>query len=121
MVTEIETPAALYTEAFAPAKPTPRCEIIAALKTITPLEGLTDEEYAWLADNGTERTGESGAIVFREGEPACNMNFILKGEIHVRRRHSGPMAFFVGRAGAMTGLLPFSRMKTYGGEGYTSG
>ncbi|ADW69792.1 ATP-binding protein [Granulicella tundricola] len=121
MVTEIETPAALYTEAFAPAKPTPRCEIIAALKTITPLEGLSDEEYAWLADNGTERTGESGAIVFREGEPACNMNFILKGEIHVRRRHSGPMAFFVGRAGAMTGLLPFSRMKTYGGEGYTSG
>jgi signal transduction histidine kinase len=50
-----------------------------------------------------------------------NMVCILRGEIHVRRRNSGPMALFIGRAGQITGKLPFSRMKKYGGDGYTSG
>jgi signal transduction histidine kinase len=57
----------------------------------------------------------------REGEPTSHLVFILRGEIHVRRRHSGPMALFIGRAGQMTGKLPFSRMKNYGGDGYTIG
>ena len=104
-----------------PSAPTPLAEIVEALRTIGPLQGLSDEEYAWLARHGTERIGETGALIFREAEPACNLNFILRGEIHVRRRHSGPMALFIGRAGQMTGLLPFSRMKTYGGDGYTTG
>ena len=46
------------------------------------------------------------------------MILILKGEIHVRRQHGGPMALFIGRAGQMTGLLPFSRMKVSGGQGF---
>ncbi len=43
---------------------------------------------------------------------------ILKGEIHVRRQRGGPMELFIGRTGQMTGLLPFSRMKSYGGQGF---
>ncbi len=46
------------------------------------------------------------------------MILILKGEIHVRRQRGGPMELFIGRAGQMTGLLPFSRMKTSGGQGF---
>src|SRR3984957_10042112 len=103
----------------APPVPTPIPEIVEALRTIGPLEGLSDSEYEWIASHGTERTGESGAFIFREGEPATHLTFILKGEIHVRRRHVGPMAVFIGRAGQMTGMLPFSRMKGYGGDGYT--
>ena len=95
-------------------------EIVAALRTITPLDGLTDQEYTWLAHHGTERRGDTGALLFRESEPACHMIFLLTGEVHVRRQHSGPMAFFIGRAGQMTGLLPFSRMKGYGGNGYAN-
>jgi signal transduction histidine kinase len=45
---------------------------------------------------------------------------ILKGEIHVRRQRSGPMSLFIGRSGQMTGLLPFSRMKSYGGQGFAA-
>jgi len=108
-------------DAFTPAEPTPLPQIIAALRTIVQLEGLTDAEYTWLATHGKERRGDKGALVFREGEPACNLNFILQGEIHVRRTHSGPMMLFIGRAGQMTGKLPFSRMKGYGGDGYTIG
>jgi signal transduction histidine kinase len=104
-----------------PATPTPLPEILDALREITTLEGLSDAEYTWLAQHGSERKGENGALVFSEGEPAVHMNFILSGEIQVRRRHSGPAALWIGRAGQMTGKLPFSRMKTYGGEGYTLG
>ncbi len=104
-----------------PETPTSIPEIVEALRTITPLEGLTDSEYEWLARHGSERIGATGAVVFREGEPASHLNFILRGEIHVRRRHSGPMALFIGRAGQMTGKFPFSRMKGYGGDGYTLG
>jgi len=105
----------------APPVPTPIPEIVEALRTIGPLDGLSDSEYEWIAHHGAERTGESGAFIFREGEPVSNLTFILSGEIHVRRRHGGPMAIFIGRAGQMTGKLPFSRMKGYGGDGYTNG
>ncbi len=104
-----------------PATPTPLPEIIAALRTITPLDGLTDEEYTWLATHGTERVGPDRALLFRDNDPARNMNFILRGEVQVRRRRSGNVALFIGRAGSMTGKLPFSRMKNYGGEGFAVG
>jgi signal transduction histidine kinase len=45
------------------------------------------------------------------------MILILKGEIHVQRQQGGTMALFIGRAGQMTGFLPFSRMKVSGGQG----
>ncbi len=105
----------------APAVPTPCAEIVAALRTISALDGLADAEYEWIASHAGERKGEHGALVFRQGEPALHLNFILRGEIHVRRLHVGPLAFLIGRAGQMTGLLPFSRMKTYGGDGTTLG
>ncbi|MBN9617225.1 MAG: histidine kinase [Acidobacteriales bacterium 59-55] len=110
-----------YLVPVTPVAPTPLPEIIEALRTISPLNGLTEEEYGWLASHGSERISDSDALVFNEGEPATHLVFILRGEIHVRRRHSGPMALFIGRAGQMTGKLPFSRMKTYGGDGYTIG
>ena len=50
----------------------------------------------------------------------CKMIILLQGEIYVRREHGGPAALFIGRSGQITGLLPFSRMKAYGGLGYTS-
>ncbi|MBS1800720.1 MAG: histidine kinase [Acidobacteria bacterium] len=104
-----------------PTEPTPLPEIVAALRTIPALDGLSEEEYTWLAQHGTELVGEDGAMVFTEGSPADSMVFILKGEVHVRRHNHGPMMMFIGRAGAMTGKLPFSRMKNYGGDGYLVG
>ncbi len=100
---------------------TPLPAIVDALKKLASLQGLSDPEYEWLAANGTERIMESGATLFHEGDPAVAMTILLRGEIHVRRERGGPAALFVGRAGQITGLLPYSRMKTYGGHGYTVG
>jgi signal transduction histidine kinase len=107
-------------ESLAPRNPTPVSEIIAALKRVPPLQGMEEFEYEWLATHGTERFAEPGETIFREGDPANEMTIMLKGEVHVRREHAGPAAFWVGRSGNISGLMPFSRMKTYGGHGYAA-
>jgi signal transduction histidine kinase len=101
-----------------PTHPTPTEEIAEAIERIGPLHGLPFEERLWLARHGEEFVAEPGDILFEEGTSAEHMILILKGEIHVRRQQGGPMALFIGRTGQMTGLLPFSRMKTYGGQGF---
>lgn len=103
----------------APVSRTPVEEIAEAIDRVGPLHGLPFEDRLWLAQHGDEVIAEAGTVLFEEGARAEHMILILKGEIHVRRHHqSGPMALFIGRAGQMTGLLPYSRMKTYGGQGF---
>jgi signal transduction histidine kinase len=104
----------------APHDPARVPEIVNALQKVSQLSGLEPSEYEWLAVHGTEVFAESGAVVFREGEPATKMTILLQGEIYVRRERGGPAALFIGRSGQITGLLPYSRMKAYGGLGYTS-
>jgi len=101
-----------------PAQPTPPEQIAEALLHIGPLQGLPLEDRLWLAQHGQEVAANAGDVLFEEGAPVAHMILILKGEIHVRRGHAGPMALFIGRAGQMTGVLPFSRMKSYGGQGF---
>ena len=109
----------MFTSAvIAPPTPTPVEEIAAALDHIVPLQGMPFEDRLWLARHGTEVRANAGDVLFEEGATAEHMVIILKGEIHVRRRETGPMALFIGRTGQMTGILPFSRMKTYGGQGF---
>src|SRR5580658_6177724 len=101
-----------------PASPTPAETIADALERITPLQGLPFEDRLWLAQHGEEVVAQPGDILYEEGTPADRMILIIKGEIHVRRHSGGPMELFIGRAGQMTGLLPFSRMKVAGGQGF---
>ncbi len=96
-------------------------DLITALRHVSPLEGLNDEEYRWLAEHGTEQIAPPGSLIFREGEPVRVMNIMLRGEVHVQRLISGPMALFIGRTGQIGGLLPYSRMKNYGGDGRAVG
>jgi signal transduction histidine kinase len=107
--------------AVAPARPTPVFERTAALRTVEYLQGLTDDEYDWLASHATERIADGQAVVFRQNERAHHLNIILKGEIYVHRRNLGSVTLFVGRTGQITGRLPFSRMVSWAGEGVSSG
>ena len=100
-----------------PACPTPVEDIAAALGKLVPLQGLTLEERLWLAQHSEELVAEPGEVLFEEGSPAERMVFMLKGDIHVYRQRGGPLGLFIGRTQPLTGLLPFSRMKTYGGQG----
>ncbi len=115
----------LLTPTHAPVQPvaehpkTPLPEVVDALRRVAALNGLTDAELEWLAAHSEEVVYPAGAPIFREGDPATKMWFLLSGEVHVRRQQGG-LALFIGRAGQITGLLPFSRMKTHGGQGFAS-
>ncbi|MGA8529912.1 MAG: ATP-binding protein [Acidobacteriaceae bacterium] len=99
--------------------PTPVPEIVEALRRVTALHGLSDPELEWLATHCEEVWYVTGGQIFREGEPATKMYFLLHGEVHFRRQQGGA-GLFIGRAGQITGLLPFSRMKTFGGYGFAA-
>ncbi len=107
--------------ALAPHSSVTTEELLAALEKLATLQGLTAAEYGWLADHGTVHVAASGDILFHEGQIATSMMILLHGEIHVKREYSGSLPLFIGRSGQITGLMPFSRMKTYGGVGFAVG
>ena len=107
-------------ESLAAAAPTPLPEIIDALRRVAALQGLSDTEFAWLATHGQEVSFPAGAALFRDGDPATKMSILLQGDVHVRRQQQTGMSLFLARAGQITGVLPFSRMKTHGGQGFAS-
>jgi signal transduction histidine kinase len=122
MATSTISPAAEHSPIdLTPAVPTPVPEIVAALRTVDALDGLTDSEYTWLAEHGLERKAAPGILLFREGDPPMGMNIVLEGEVHIRRAQSGNLTFFVARMGQISGILPYSKMKGYGGSGYSVG
>jgi signal transduction histidine kinase len=104
-----------------PDQRTPPAEIVAALREIPALDGMSDQDYLWLAEHGIERKLGPGVMLFHEGDAPIGMNIMLRGEVHIRRAQSGNVSFFIARMGQMSGVLPFSRMKGYGGSGYTVG
>lgn len=95
--------------------------MIEAMRRVRSLDGLSQDELRWLADNGESRVIADGRQLFQAGDPAHEMAILLEGEIQVRRPNTGSVAMFMGRSGELTGKLPFSRMKTYGGDGYAIG
>ncbi|MGC2637522.1 MAG: ATP-binding protein [Acidobacteriaceae bacterium] len=113
------TPSEAPVQTAAETPKTPLPEIVESLRRVSALNGLSDSELEWLATHSEEVSYPAGAQIFREGEPATKMWFLLRGEVHVRRSQGG-LALFIGRAGQITGLLPFSRMKTHGGQGFGS-
>jgi signal transduction histidine kinase len=101
--------------------PSSTSDLVKALRHVSPLEGLEERDYLWLAEHGREIHVDAGKVLFHQDDPAEYMSIILHGEIHVRRRMGAGSELFIGRAGEITGLLPFSRMKTHGGEGVAMG
>ena len=93
----------------------------AALRALPTLEGLDDAEYLWLATHGTLVQVPADTLIFAEQEPCHTLHILLSGEVQVRRHNNGPFAVFAGRAGQLTGKLPYSRMKHYGGDGWSVG
>src|SRR5450432_1095007 len=118
MTATAHPPTTASDEVHKPCLTTPLPEVLDALKRVIPLQGLTDDEFYWLASHCTERHLAAGAVLFQDGDLADKMTIMVKGEIHVRRGQGG--AIFIGRSGQITGKLPYSRMKTYGGQGFTT-
>jgi len=81
-------------------------------------EGESRETVEWIASRMEARQFDSGDVAVIEGDPATEFVVILAGELHFRR--SGRDEVVIGSAGEVTGILPFSRMKTWGGRGWAA-
>jgi signal transduction histidine kinase len=90
--------------------------LIADLRKIAIFADLEAEQLAWLAENGSERRLAAGEVSVAEGSPADHMIVLLEGELQGRRGGARPAdgSTVVMRAGEVSGMLPFSRMTTFG-------
>jgi signal transduction histidine kinase len=85
--------------------------LVEELRKIEVFADLPQENLEWFAANCVESNFAAGEIVLREGTPAEYMSIFLEGRIYARREADGPDSpVFLVKKGAVTGLLPFSRM-----------
>src|SRR5271166_841860 len=86
------------------------------LRKVTVFQDLPDEQLDWFLEHATELRLAPGEIYVRTGEPANRMMLVLEGELQVRFEGSSENVFTT-HAGAVTGLLPYSRMTVFPGTG----
>jgi len=72
---------------------------------------LPDDQLAWFLSQTQEVQLKAGDIYMRVGEPAEFMVVILEGTLQVRGEINGETISIDIKAGTVTGVLPFSRMK----------
>ncbi len=86
--------------------------IASELKALDVFQGIPDENLEWLAEQSEEVSFSKGQIISTEGQPAEFMIVVLEGEFTGRQESAGPDGpVFHIKSGAVTGLLPYSRMK----------
>src|SRR5579871_4411625 len=82
-----------------------------ALRQIEIFSDLTEDQLEWFASSAEEIHFSAGDTLLHEGAPADALFVLLEGEIRGRRESGGVDApGFIGRAGQVVGMLPFSRM-----------
>jgi signal transduction histidine kinase len=88
------------------------------LRRFAVFSDLEEEELTWLAEHVTEQWLEPGEAAVVEGSPADRMMMLVEGEMQVRRE-KGPSDGWINTvlAGEVSGMLPFSRMTTFGVTG----
>jgi len=92
--------------------------LVADLRKVPAFVDQPQADLEWFVAEAEERRVEVGGITVREDTPADTMFVMLEGELRARRENGpqdGPV--FTARAGEVTGVLPFSRMKTFGVTG----
>jgi signal transduction histidine kinase len=85
--------------------------LIEALRKVPLLEDLKEDQLQWFASNAEDLYFEAGQVVVEAGAPADQLIVVLAGELQ-GKRPTGAGVYIVG-AGAITGMLPFSRMTQF--------
>ena len=92
------------------------------LRIAPDFEGLSDDDLQWLADHAEDVRLEQGGQPFTRGEPALHMIVVLEGAFRVFTVKDGQRRLFdTFEAGRVTGVLPYSRMTHWVGEGFAVG
>src|SRR5215469_2297397 len=83
------------------------------LLSIPAFAGLPDDQIAWFLSKSDELPLAAGGTYVRQGDPADAMFVLLEGQFQFRGEFGGQTVVFQSKAGDVTGVLPFSRMKDF--------
>ncbi|HXW93426.1 MAG TPA: ATP-binding protein [Terriglobales bacterium] len=75
--------------------------------------GLPEDQVAWFLGQSQEVILKAGEVYARQGDPPEAMFVLLEGEFEWRGEVGGETVVMAGKAGDVTGALPFSRMKQF--------
>ncbi len=86
------------------------------LDVIPSLQGVPKSEKEWLAAHSELKILNQGELYSRQGQEVNTLQFVLEGTLQlVRHDYGKEIGEFRVNKGDITGLLPFSRMKHFGG------
>jgi signal transduction histidine kinase len=83
------------------------------LRRVPAFADLPDDQLDWFLGNSQELRVAVGDTYIRQGDPADWMCVILEGQFQWRGDLGGDTVTYPAKAGDVTGILPFSRMKRY--------
>jgi signal transduction histidine kinase len=83
------------------------------LRRVPAFADLPDDQITWFLANSREQNVAAGDTYVRAGDPADTMFVILEGQFQWRGEFAGETVLFSAKAGDVTGVLPFSRMKQF--------
>jgi signal transduction histidine kinase len=83
------------------------------LRRVPAFGDLPDDQIVWFLSNSQEVHLVAGDFYARQGDPADSMFVILEGQFQWRGEFGGETVVFSSKAGDITGVLPFSRMKQF--------
>ena len=81
------------------------------LKRIPLFADLPDDQVSWFLSQSQELTLKPDDIYIHQGDAAEAMFVILDGQLQARGELAGEMVTISTKAGDITGILPYSRMK----------
>lgn len=87
------------------------------LKSLTILQGLSEEVFNWLIKCGTKVELVKQDHLFSKGQVATFMFIVVRGTIQRYEEIAGQLQLAaITRSGQVTGMLPYSRMTHYPGD-----
>ena len=83
------------------------------LLSVPAFADLPDDQIEWFLSQSEEMHLKAGDMPFRPGEPADAMFVLLEGQLQARGELGGETVVIPIKGPAVTGVLPFSRMKQF--------
>jgi signal transduction histidine kinase len=98
----------------------------AELKKVIALSDLPEEHLQWILDHSVYEEYADGEVIMKFGEPTTRLMFIIEGNIAFYMDVNGRQVYYFTfgndkSTGGVSGLIPYSRMKTSPGYAYTVG
>jgi CRP-like cAMP-binding protein len=91
----------------------PDASLVERLAAHRTVGAVPREQLEWLSEVGQLRTLEAGDILSASGQPVAGLYVILEGHLFIRvDRGAGSRIVMEWHGGDVTGLLPYSRIRT---------